>query len=157
MHTLLFGKATLVLWRCHPSASFLIQTTLESVLLWFLLSDAREGGRFTAVWEDLGCWRDLGSAGVVAGEDPRSREGGSAVCSPPFELKGCAIAFVKRELEFLGVFVTLQCFAPVSRFLVSWFNPSQQLNTTQPFPPPPPNGVRRRKAKEKKSKTRGLR
>ena len=64
MHTLLFCKATLVLWRCHPSASFLIQMTLESVLLRFLLSDAREGGRFTAVWEDLGCWRDLGSAGV---------------------------------------------------------------------------------------------
>ena len=127
MHTLLFCKATLVLWRCHPSASFLIQTTLESVLLRFLLSDAREGGRFTAVWEDLGCWRDLGSAGVVAGEDPRSGEGGSAVCSPPFELKGCAVAFAKRELEFLGVFVTLQCFAPVSRFPVSPGN--RQLNS----------------------------
>ena len=38
---------------------------------------------------------------------------------------------------------------------LSWFNPSQQLNTTQPFPPPPPNGVRRRKAKEKKVKLVG--
>ena len=65
--------------------------------------------------------------GAEAGEDPRSGEGVSAVCSPPFELKGGATAFAKRELEFLSVFVTLQCFAPVSRFPVSPGN--RQLNS----------------------------
>ena len=32
---------------------------------------------------------------------------------------------------------------------LSWFNPSQQLSTTQPLPLPPPSGVGRRKGKKK--------
>ena len=63
------------------------------------------------------------------GEGLRAREGGSAVCSPPFELKACAIALAKQELQFLGVFVMLRCFAPVSSCPVSPGNP--QLNSPQ--------------------------
>lgn len=40
---LLFCKATLILWCRHPPASFLMQTSLESVLLQFPIPDAREG------------------------------------------------------------------------------------------------------------------
>ena len=39
--TLLFCKATLILWCRHPSDSFLIQPSPGSVLLQFLISDAR--------------------------------------------------------------------------------------------------------------------
>ena len=40
---------------------------------------------------------------------PRPGKGDSAVCSSPFELK----ALTQDELQFLGIIVTLQCFAPV--------------------------------------------
>lgn len=36
--------------------------------------------------------------------------GSRAVSSPPFEAKACGKAFTKQELQFLGVFVTLQSF-----------------------------------------------
>ena len=35
-------------------------------MLQLLLSDAREGEGFTEVLEGLGCWRGLGSAGVLS-------------------------------------------------------------------------------------------
>ena len=39
---------------------------------------------------------------------------------------------------------------------LSWFNPSQQLSTTQPLPPPPSQWGEEEERKEK-CKTRGLR
>ena len=50
-----------------------------------------------------------------------------------------AWAHMAPSLGFLLHFHTLY---------LSWFNPSQQLSTTEPFPPP--SGVRRRKGKKKK-------
>lgn len=40
--------------------------------------------------------------------------GSSDVCSPTFELRAYFLAFTKCKFQFLGVFVTLQYFAPVS-------------------------------------------
>ena len=73
-----------------------------------------------------GCWYRP-EVGEQGGRGSPGWEGGSAVCSPPFELKACAITLAKGELQFLGVFVMLQCFAPTVKPLVSPGNP--QLNS----------------------------